>query len=1705
MVPHNGVFKGDIVYYLDKTTKSAYIGSVVTSDDHPTQSDTEVTQDKCEKDYTVKVDWRTFGLRPSSSIPSSLKPNEAHFLDRTYMPGEVIQNLETNMIGTVSNVYMTAHAEILGYEKVIFDIHCDYLRSVYPWTAHVDENYVIWNSWLGRVSDCRLMAIIRFLDGARLLVGDSCLGSFEPFLSVPDEYMNHNFEGAWLFGDALDLRCNMNSSESCKFDFISLSRNASFEKYHKTDISANSESLLSDVFNKSFQFNETFPPGHPIKFLQALAQYPVTKTFSRHPEQISCLLKRTPIFLVETRAHNAVWLSRLKSSVDVVFYVEHFAPVEATIHWFANRNSQSDKPPPRVVHGSDLGNLKSVVSNAFINCQIGDIWYYRLQESDKMYDMNHFIRPEQLLYKWFTKDTSRLGVGRLPLPPLSLLDDIQMDEEKLNEDDLENLTSTSSVTHQKRSGILGDKISRNTTPFWAQVNLFASRRRRRRVIVDPRRRISSTDIFQWAQRFRRSTSSFASYIDIHADISDRDCDATRNDDEEKSGKKETTNEKNQQQEAGHTKEHNHQVIKLTCKRISCDNPISDNKAVSNPVESTIKIDLTSGASTTLEPTVTLTPSPLPTITPTCDTTATHKNSLLSPVDNISPDATLNNSPINVTLPPLNHVNTDDCDGRLNDKDHMKAKEDEHFMKKMKFSKHSKRLSVMRQQIQDIQEKCSAQLRTDDWVPVRIYATHSVYDIKWIDGSVSKGLTSDKILSFGGHIEHYLLPGYVVSLKSDKSCFSQPIPLDSLANESSSVVMNKTLGKSNTSSPIVETSASSCDHQRDLGVVLSYNIRDRTCLVQWFEIGNTVTGSLPIIPISSPEEIGVYEISGSGEYQMNFGDIILIKSANDTDYSTYPAGTLQDIIPESGKLVIRWIDGTSSEVYRTDCLEVIEADDDSTSDEDSFDSDFSDSEYGKDDKWESYSTSSSYSDLSSTSTSSCSSSQSDNNNDSTCVQITRPTYEEDLRPVGVKLLLASQHVTSAHRLFSDRFTFVLWLMRCFVTVSGIADDILEQVNSALRSATLIDPKELNAVSLDNSTISLNISRSENLTSETSLLKEKENVWSDVDEVEAISCVEMLNTGRSLLYEAFKLVKDYRIRKMWHLCDFRSNLFEKHIGAILRFFESFPPSTHEQEVTKLSNSVGLISLNVNVNDLSKPLNTIHEIDSCSDDYSSKSIQQSPSSECNYNCTLNTNETPSRNEASHLVLRPYRRGSKIEGLRNNCTIAISNGIITKLATFLHDLQKDILGQLTDLNNEIMAWLHECASQCLQQSDLNDFLVTTDNGFDQRIIVDKSESDKPIIELKSADNGHIDDSEANMKSACELKTSTFTTLTSCSPSKVVDDSASTNVTAENVEVASTIPPSKAENISVDPVSVDFSVKSILSNSTVESLPVEQRGQFIMEPTAPPTHRFYKSSQKTLPKAFHKALKRDISLLSTILPSDIIVKGFEDRINLYSIMIVGASGTPYEHCLFFFDIGLPSSYPTTPPQVHYYSFGNERVNPNLYVDGHICLSLLGTWNGQGTENWSAETSNLLQLVISIQGLILNSEPYFNEAGYEERRNDPVYQEQSRIYNEAVIALNLQSMISIVQNPFPTFRQEIIKHCVSKYKEYLHLLECWTALDYTEYERIKTSSNEEKSNILPEFPLLPISKGFQLSVRRHSIVFLNLVQSLVDSDCTITV
>jgi len=84
--------------------------------------------------------------------------------------------------------------------------------------------------------------------------------------------------------------------------------------------------------------------------------------------------------------------------------------------------------------------------------------------------------------------------------------------------------------------------------------------------------------------------------------------------------------------------------------------------------------------------------------------------------------------------------------------------------------------------------------------------------------------------------------------------------------------------------------------------------------------------------------------------------------------------------------------------------------------------------------------------------------------------------------------------------------------------------------------------------------------------------------------------------------------------------------------------------------------------------------------------------------------------------------------------------------------------------------------------------------------------------------------------------------------------------------------------------------------------------------------------------------------------------------------MIMGASGTPYAHGAFIYDLFFDNNYPHGPPKCVIVTTGQGKVrfNPNLYANGKVCLSLLGTWRGTSAENWDAKVSTILQLVVSI-------------------------------------------------------------------------------------------------------------------------------------------
>lgn len=104
-----------------------------------------------------------------------------------------------------------------------------------------------------------------------------------------------------------------------------------------------------------------------------------------------------------------------------------------------------------------------------------------------------------------------------------------------------------------------------------------------------------------------------------------------------------------------------------------------------------------------------------------------------------------------------------------------------------------------------------------------------------------------------------------------------------------------------------------------------------------------------------------------------------------------------------------------------------------------------------------------------------------------------------------------------------------------------------------------------------------------------------------------------------------------------------------------------------------------------------------------------------------------------------------------------------------------------------------------------------------------------------------------------------------------------------------------------------------------------------------------------------------------------------DDNIMNVKVMIIGPKDTPYQYGFYLFDLEFPKQYPFVPPTVNFVTYGKQiRFNPNLYINGKVCLSILGTWSGPG---WTSCCS-LNTVLLSIQTL-LNETPIQNEPGWE--------------------------------------------------------------------------------------------------------------------------
>lgn len=189
--------------------------------------------------------------------------------------------------------------------------------------------------------------------------------------------------------------------------------------------------------------------------------------------------------------------------------------------------------------------------------------------------------------------------------------------------------------------------------------------------------------------------------------------------------------------------------------------------------------------------------------------------------------------------------------------------------------------------------------------------------------------------------------------------------------------------------------------------------------------------------------------------------------------------------------------------------------------------------------------------------------------------------------------------------------------------------------------------------------------------------------------------------------------------------------------------------------------------------------------------------------------------------------------------------------------------------------------------------------------------------------------------------------------------------------------------------------------------------------------HLFYKKSlTHTITAPVIRRIMTEVTSLQSILPATenniVAIRLYENACNLLTFIISGPVNTPYEYGLFEFCMLIPNDYPRNPPQLLLNTTNNNtiRFNPNIYNSGMVCLSLLNTWGGSSEESWNPENSTIYQIILSIQSLILNEEPYYNEPGFEFKRNTIKGKKASELYNTDVYINNLRyAILNHMDNP----------------------------------------------------------------------------------------
>jgi len=178
-------------------------------------------------------------------------------------------------------------------------------------------------------------------------------------------------------------------------------------------------------------------------------------------------------------------------------------------------------------------------------------------------------------------------------------------------------------------------------------------------------------------------------------------------------------------------------------------------------------------------------------------------------------------------------------------------------------------------------------------------------------------------------------------------------------------------------------------------------------------------------------------------------------------------------------------------------------------------------------------------------------------------------------------------------------------------------------------------------------------------------------------------------------------------------------------------------------------------------------------------------------------------------------------------------------------------------------------------------------------------------------------------------------------------------------------------------------------------------------------------------------ALKRIMNIdMKRILSSDLNSNGIyiefdETDILKAKALIIGPKDTIYDNAYLFFTIEFPKNYPFSPPILTYKPQNKIRIHPNIYVNGKVCLSILGTWSGP---SWT-HTMDITTVLLTIQSLLDNN-PLANEPGY-----GKIVAEKNILYDNYNKTIRYNTINSLILDrintefiDFDIFKNTMIEH-----------------------------------------------------------------------------